>query len=169
MDFFQSAGRLMYDRIVVGSTITPQRWFLHSYSSRSSCDRETIMNSLSGEFPRNSLKQALMAQSACSGNSMCGPAGRWSPLKFSSAAGPHGRRVTGHRWDKTRTRCLVFSCTTGQMTGTRHSHAWMQRQLPSRDMANSSLTVQRVTENGERRLRSWNGSMILKYCYDCRR
>lgn len=44
----------------------------------------------------------------------------------------------------------VFSRATGQMTGTRHSHAWMQRQLPSRDMANSSLTVQRVTGENEK-------------------
>lgn len=56
---------------------------------------------------------------------------------------------------------LVFSRATGQMTGTRHSHAWMQRQLPSRDMANSSLTVQRVTGRTKSGLRSRNDCPIF--------
>lgn len=97
-----------------------------------------------------------MAQSACSDNSMCGPTVGAPLQNFLLARVPMEGALPGHRRDKTCARCLVFRRKGGQMTGTRRSHAWMQRQLPSRDTANSSLTrtlrgTQRSTRDSQNR------------------
>lgn len=114
----------------------------------SRCALAIITNSLSCEFPRKRPQPGLMAQSACSDNSMCGPTVGTPPQNFLLARVPMEGALSGHRRGKTCARCLVFRRTGGQMTGTRRSHAWMQRQLPSRNIANSSLTR---TLSGERR------------------
>lgn len=129
------------------STIPP--WYFSLDLTRDSRRVAAIItNSLSREFPRKRPQPGfngsirMFRQHDVWANGRAVP-----PPKFSSGPSSHGRRVIPASTGQNLRVCLVFRRTSGQMTGTRRSHAWMQRQLPSRDTANSSLTVQNITGN----------------------
>jgi len=104
-----------------------------------------ITNSLSREFPRKRPQPDFNGSIRMFRQHDVWANGRAVPLpKFSSGPRSHGRRVIPTSTRQNLRVCLVFRRTSSQMTGTCRSHAWMQRQLPSRDTANSSLTVQNI-------------------------